>query len=182
MTFKKKPYHVGLLKTSDNQLNTGNAPTTAVLNSNTHQQVSQNSSSGTFRLVYKGEQTAPIAWDATDVQLQTALWALATIQDDVNQQADITVGGTVTNRTVALTRKPDRALALLQLEDVTVLSGAVGVPAMSATPVNGGLANGIPHTNEVLGGRGGDALFAPNPPVPMSGGGWSGSPARRDRQ
>ncbi len=48
--------------------------------------------SGSFTLTYRGETTAAIAYNATAEQIQAALEALSTVEED-----DITVGGTMMN-------------------------------------------------------------------------------------
>ena len=84
-----------------------------------------NSNGGNLRLTFKGETTAPISWDATASQIQTALNSLSTI-------TTVTVTIANTQTTLCASSSPE----LVTVEFVSVPGMAGDMPLMT-TDVNG---------------------------------------------
>ncbi|MGB8167836.1 MAG: calcium-binding protein, partial [Chthoniobacteraceae bacterium] len=74
---------------------------------NAVQQVSHNATAGTFTLTYAGKTTAPLSWNASALQVQTALRAALATVANPNAGNYISVLGTVGNWTVSFASTGD---------------------------------------------------------------------------
>ena len=99
---------------------------------NEKQTITIDAAGGTFRVTFDGQQTAPVAWNATAAVLEAALIALSNIgANDV----DVTKAGSVF--TVEFTGLLARTNVATMTTDATSLTGGAGtaVVATSQTPV-----------------------------------------------